>query len=397
MTRIKRLLRLFRMPLDRDILGRVLSALFALATLTAIGITVGRLSHAWAQAEGPERAVREFLQAALDGDVDAAMAMVESPDPETPLITPEAAVSDWSIGEVRLIAPIQPGAAADPESALVQATVRGPEDTSLTADLKVVDDGEGWKVADPFGWIRVSRDLVPFLEVNGYKIDLGQFANPNTMLAVLPGLYEFFSEPISLIKPTEGPVMFLGDQIKEIGAPTQMTSGKIAPFTYGFEVRDGIEETIEGRVTAYIDACVASPRLVPGPGCTIVPPASTVQPSELFIEHYVEVSWTVVEYPEPVLAVIDSALHGDSLLLTFREEGSMEGIAHSDGYIDVLTTDEFEYGATVEFSFHCPIRIAELQLQIDASGDFSIVPSEREEALQTLTAGYASWHGCTSF
>ncbi|MEU5871246.1 hypothetical protein AB0A73_06730 [Glycomyces sp. NPDC047369] len=153
----------------------------------------------------------------------------------------------------------------------------------------------------------------------------------------------------------------------------------------------------EDRVTAYIDACVASPRLEPGPGCPIVPPASTVQPSELFIEYYVDVSWTVVEYPGPVLAVIDSALHGDSLLLTFREEGAMEGVAHSDGYIDVLTTDAFDYGATVEFSFHCPIRIAELQLQIDADGDFSIVPSEREEALQTLTARYASWHGCTSF
>jgi hypothetical protein len=383
------------MRFDCGTARRVLSVLFVLTTLTAIGITVGRLSYAWSQARGPEKAVGEFLQAALEGDVEAAMGMVDSPVDEAPLIASEVTASGWSIGDVQLIAPIQPSVNAEPEFAQVQATIHGPEETSLTADLKVANNGGGWKVLDPFGWVRVDRALVPFLEVNGFKIDLNDFDNPNTMLAVLPGLYEFFSEPISLIKPSHEPIMFLGNQLIEIGASAQRTSGKTHPFSYSFEARDGIEELIEQRVSDHIDWCIASAGTEPGIDCPFIPIALDVQPVDSFNEHYVDAAWTVIEYPVPVLAVTDEKLNEDSLLLTFRQEGVMEAVAHSEAYTDLYYNTTVEYESEREIYFHCPLWIYGLQLQIESDGDFTIVRSENEAALQTWTK--IRTHDCTSY
>ncbi|WP_143015012.1 hypothetical protein [Glycomyces harbinensis] len=387
----------------RPRVGRLLAIAFVLATAAATTVTAVRTADAWSQAEAPQRAVRDFLQASLDGDVEAALALVTDPDQNRSLLVPEALDADWEIDGLSLIEPVRSlGPGSNAESATVRATVRGPEDTVLSADFALVGGGGDWKVLDPFGRVRASRALVPYFEVNGHRLELSEFDDEALVLPVLPGLYTFFSEEISVLEPAHGPLLLLGDQAVEIGSQTQGAYGGTAPFEPAFKLRDDIEEPVQEHVEAYLEDCAARAGVEWPPECPFGLAASSLDErvaySVLGTVTYADAAWTVAEHPEAVLTAPAPRFDQGPLRLTFRSEGSLETVVHvvsTHGWDYYGMPETVEYDPPAEYVFSCPLWILDLQVQITGDGGFAIAPvpepPEDEWSIHTADPGTKCW------
>ncbi|WP_205324346.1 hypothetical protein [Glycomyces sp. YM15] len=337
---------------------RIAIAVPLILALAAAGYTA-RWVYTDREANEPVETVRAFLEAARSGEIEAALALTtHEPSTAKDLLVHEATSTDWEILDLdlRSWSPVA-------EYADVWATIKGPNDTELTHPLSVeLLDGD-WKVADPFATLTVEELPVPYLEVNGITLPIETASE--TDFALLPGVYQLYEHPPALFEYEAAPLLALGDRLVH-------ADGAEAPYLVeaafeGFTVIEDDEATLNERLTAYLDECLAGPDGPESFGCPfglqeygIDDPDSTLGDGN---------RWEIIEYPHAAAASVawDTIYRPTDIGLLTRHEGRARVTA-----VEASTNEEVV--------LECPITTIGLYLVFDDTGDYRIGPNQDPNA-----------------
>ncbi|WP_030144737.1 hypothetical protein [Glycomyces sp. NRRL B-16210] len=323
-------------------------------------VLAGRWVQADRQTDAPVATVRAFLEAVRSGEVETALAMTASePSASTALLVPEALDADWEIADLGLGRWVSAASTAE-----VWATIRGPEGTEVTAEFELDPEGDDWKITDPFSTLHLPQLPLPYIEVNGHKVDYDPEAEDALGFVVLPGVYRLYGDPPELLAYDHGPMLTLGHRWSDPDGTRifdQGTTFAAAGVFKGFSVAEGIEPALGEQVAAYLDACFADPE---GPelfGCPFG-----------FEERYLDLDgvdlgavrgWEIVEYPQVAAVSYQGPIVGPFQIDVLDR---VPGLAR-------VTVADANSGADVVLE--CTVATSGLYLWLDESGQYAIGPN----------------------
>lgn len=342
------------------------------------------------QDRSPVRAVDSFLEAAYDGDVDEALSYLESP-PESVgahFLTPEALNSDWDIADVSLenVTSFQ----RIDNSARVNATISGPEGTSITSEFELAESDDEWLITNGLNRMSVDFTSIPMIEINGYHPQIGAEAGDITF-HLLPGVYEYYSEGVEGLKPAIKSQLMLGGQSTTIETGVdpsriQDSSLNIASPQW-MTVADDVNELVQSKIESYLNDCFDD---IEGPieegvfGCPVGTSPSDIA-QDVSGDRHADVSnfeWELLEHPQ-VGAYLDPDPGVFSRLNIRLDELGTTG----------LSVEVNGEPAALE----CPLPVSFIEIYFDLDGDMYLGPREEREGLEHDSGwnfSYPEWREC---
>jgi hypothetical protein len=348
-------------PMQARTRRRIAIAVPLILVLAAAGYTA-RWTYTDRQADEPVAVVRAFLEASRSGDVEAALALTTGDHYRSKdLLVPEAMSADWEILDLGLQSWTQ-----FTVDAQVWATVKGPGDTELTHqfDLELLDGD--WKVADPFATLTIDELPVPYLEVNGITLpfDIAPETAFETDFALLPGVYRLYEHAPELLAYKGEPLLALGERL--VSADGSESPGLVEAFA-GFAVVEGDEATLNERLTAYLDECLAAPEGPESFGCPFGLQDHHIDDLDFTLGD--DNRWEIIEYPHaaPASVVWGTIYRATDIGLLTRHEGRARVTA-----VDAATAEEVV--------LECPLTTNGLYLVFDETGEYAIGPNQDPNA-----------------
>ncbi|WP_133884385.1 hypothetical protein [Glycomyces sp. NRRL B-16210] len=212
----------------------------------------------WAPFQRPpaEAAVLAFLEAAQEGDVEAALALTDETAPSEDFLVPEALDDRWSIVTVAQVDFKDRVGGTDKAVAQVYAEIEAFDGTRIGARYRVVVEG-GEAVIDNGLTLTSNYSIFDDLGLNGVSAPAapdGTEAN----FALLPGLYELYRDLPSTMEFEESNLsLALGDQFRQLGSDWSQTS---LPISYPVASDEG-RALVDELIADHYDACAADPSI----------------------------------------------------------------------------------------------------------------------------------------
>lgn len=367
----------------------------ALVTVSAVYF------YARSSANEPAQTVEDFLEAVHDRDFDAALDFVsESSMPRSPVTVagPETLRSDWEIGDVEVIhyseEPVN-------DTAEVRAEIIGPDDTSVSSVLNLVQESDEWKIRNAFTHVSFPARIFEYFQVNGVDVEIVDDEHPSPPVVFLPGVYEYYGDDMEMLEPVFDSVVKLGGE----SSPVNVKDGhEFAPFTSkahdedpahlmndNFILRDDAEDTAQQRTEEYIEECLGDGTTLDTFGCPIsvdtIALARAVEDDTIDpLFSTAEAEWDIQEYPKT--AVIYDARP--------QHEGALQFANETPGLVELSTSvEDFNTGETHELRFECDINVEQLIPHLDDKGNFHIGPLEPSNNPPEGSSNYLSHMDCT--
>lgn len=305
-------------------------------------------------AEGkPAEVVRAFLEAAQAGDADQAETFADF-DIGSHVDTTFMETGDngeWTIVDVSTLTESAPG---EDYVATVSAIIADSDGAELENVFTVAESNEDLVVVDGLSEIRIVGGSLSYVEVNGEYLDLER--GGGVEFVFLPGVYEFYAEPIELAEIDTEQWMLLGDRnvTPHLDEVTDLTS-----FEPEVRPTSDMEAKVEEQFDLMMQECVSANEAHLG-GC----PVSA--------EDYLEespVEWELSQQPD--VAVSQAAEVRSELALSLRTPG----VALARG---TFAVDE----GTGEGEFACLIDPAGIDVLVTETGDLYLGPLQFPDGAQ---------------
>ncbi|THV42404.1 hypothetical protein [Glycomyces buryatensis] len=348
---------------------RILALVIALALTAGVAVVVGRWTTARGYADEPVETVRAFLEASRDGNVDTALAIaLDEPTGRTDFIAPDAISGDWEITELGLHV-----WSPDSGSAVVLATITGPEATAVTEAYELDRVDGAWRIENAFAELEISQPLLPYFELNGHSVPVEPDAGVLSF-SFLPGVYQPYRETSpDILESHSPPVIVLGDTVfKHPNDETPMWGDQF----FNFAITIGAEDAVNERLAAYLDDCLSAEDGPERFGCPFGLPDHRVN------DHFggegddFEKSWEITTYPRAAVTSLSGVITSpEEMIFATREPGTAR-----------LTATDADTGE--EAVIDCDIPLAALYPYFGADGGFGIGPNEDPEG---ESSGKASW------
>lgn len=163
-------------PIAKDRLGWIA---VGVVVIIVVGIVVFMVN----QRAKPADVVRDYLTAVSERDVESALEFIDA-EAEGTFLTPASIADGWRVSEVSVRDD------GGDSYATVDAKITGPAG-SQAGVFDVRDDGDGWRITNPFVTLEFSESSFTYQEINGQKSSYGTAAN-SSGFRVFPGAYRFF-------------------------------------------------------------------------------------------------------------------------------------------------------------------------------------------------------------
>lgn len=331
------------------------------------------------QDRAPVRAVESYLEAVQDGDVEAALEHFNDP-PRTVgahFLTSDALNSDWDVDDVSLDSLTR--TRTSDSRATVEATISGPNDTSVTDKLDLEEiDGE-WRIVDSLSRMNVNLELLPMIEVNGFNPGMGPGTADNVTFFLLPGLYEYYTDGVEGVEPAVKSQLVLGSEVEivEVGAELNLLSERVleAVTPQAMMLSDDATEILQAKVESYLDDCFADIEGEFEYGCPIGTGAARIarEVSSDGITDVSDLEWELLEYPQIEAYLEQAPSSAREIQLRLETVGATGLTAEVDG-------------ETV--SLECPLPVTFIQPHFDLNGELYLGPREERDDLERN----AGWH-----
>ncbi|MFC3492374.1 hypothetical protein [Glycomyces rhizosphaerae] len=351
------------MPL-RSSTRRILALVIAVALTAGAAVVLGRWTIARGYADEPVETVRAFLEASRDGNVDTALAIaLNEPKGRTDFIAPEAISGDWEITSLGLQI-----WSPDAGSAVVLATITGPEATAVTEEYELDRIDGAWRIKNAFAELDISQPLLPYFEMNGHSVPVESEAGVLSF-SFLPGVYQPYREASpDVLESHSAPVIVLGDTVFGTG-----TGG--GQF-FNLAIMVAAEDAVNERLAAYLDDCISAEGGPERFGCPFGLPDRRVDDHLGDEGDDFEKAWEITTYPRAALTSLGGvATSTEEMILATREPG-----------IARLTVTNEDTGEEVVVD--CGIPLEALYPYFGADGSFGIGPNEDPEG---ASSGKATW------
>lgn len=289
--------------------------------VVALGALVG---YRFVQSPSPESIAWDFMESVRDGEVDEALSLLPGLDPyaQEDLLAAEALNDQWEIVDVETMV-------KDEESggARVQVTISDGDSVEESADLSFrMNDNQEWELSDVLTYIEISGGSLSYLEANGHKVPLEE--SEEDKFALLPGLYEFYSDEIEDVEVEPVEVLTIAGYYRDLGGNVTHRDPELSP---NVTLRDTTIDTTQARFNEVLDECVELTDSRPE-GC----PFGLGE--NISVDDESAVEWEVLEYP----AVSVTPKEGSRSTFEFgmRSTGAVK--ATGDMVIDDRPTSELE-------------------------------------------------------
>lgn len=312
-----------------------------------------------------EGAVRSFLEAVREGDVDAALALIEDERGSNRFLTAEVLDDRWEIAQVVQVA------YEDREVAWaeVYAEIEAHDGTRLGHRYRVRIEPGGPVLVNPLTYAGYEPGLHDIFDVNGYAVDPGE----DTAVLLLPGLYSLYQSSPVTVESDLPSFLALGGQFIELGAEHPIQGFPEPRLRLSREGRRLLVQAID----SHLDSCAARPSRS---GCPFAPP-----PQDERIDVPAGGDWDIVEYPQveamytPAREGAEPFLSGEGTGLAFDLLTVEPGAVEVEAVVD--ETGNGERWATLE----CGIWMDGVYAVFGSGGEVTLVPGgEADDACRAM-------------
>ncbi len=301
-----------------------------------------------------EEAVRSFLEAVREGDVDAALALIEDDRGSNRFLTAEALDDRWEIVRVAQVAYDD----REVTWAEVYAEIEAYDGTRLGHRYRVRIESGGPVLVDPLTYARYEPGLQDILDVNGHAAD----SDDDPAALLLPGLYSLYESPPVTLESELSPFLTLGGQFIELG-----TERPIGWFpALGPRLSTEGRRLLDQAIDSHLDSCAVRPSLS---GCPFAPP-----PQDERIDVPAGVDWEIVEYPQ-VEAMYTPARESAGPLPSGAAPGlTFDLLTVEPGSVEVEAVVAQAGGGERRTTLRCGVWMDGVYAVFDSGGEVTLAP-----------------------
>jgi hypothetical protein len=298
----------------------------------------------------PAATVRQYLEAARDGDVDEALRLADAaPRGEAARFLDAAALNHgWDIDSVT-------AGVTDASGAVEVSVTISADGRQRSGTFSVVRNAGQWRITDPFVEVGFSRSPLWFVQVgqvtapfDADTVDQGYF--------LLPGLYDFYAQPSKVVEWTSEAMLVLPG---ESGRKQWIAPSKVALTSDG-------ETAAESAIADYVDDCAREADDFWVENCPFSTDGAIYR--RMGYQSWDDptgVSWKVEEYPKPAFKAVTSgfSVTDDELGVVTLSGSATEKVWDGDDYV---------LDGKVDFSLECQIQAGWLQLGVTEEGTLTV-------------------------
>lgn len=330
----------------------------------------------WYKGWKAERTVTSYLEAVQDGKVEEALSYTGSGNIRdtirTDFLTSDALNTAWDVLEVS--AQGKDTSSSTTDYIWVDATIGLEGGTQVSNTFRVAHDSDrGWRVGSAFAYLAFDSANYGYLEINGHTASetIDEARTVPQVFALLPGIYDFYSEAQPLLE-------FEGDAVLLMGSENQMAGGQ--PLSEAawedldisdrLHLSDDADERYHQAIQNHVDDCVEA---LTGDdhegthfpcelGATEQQLTSEVGESYSDFRNY---QWEVSSYPTAVLEYFPEP---SGELIWLRGESKQSGKATL--MVEASEAD----GGVAQFHFSCEVSIDHSRAVVDHTGGIYFHP-----------------------